>query len=99
MAGKGYFSFSMLRRLFACLALVTGLAAVGAPAQAALVDALEQMEISAERSDKGKSATCPCEERHEQQRQRGEKPTPCTEERAVRIYIPSVMLGVDRALE
>ena len=99
MAGNNYFSRTMLRRLLACLALFTGLAAVGAPVQAALVEALDQLEISAERGEDGKAATPTCEQRQEKERRKGARPAPCPEERTVRIYIPSVMLGPDRALE
>ncbi|GMM93879.1 hypothetical protein [Qipengyuania sp. MTN3-11] len=99
MAGRSYLAKPMLRRLLACLALVTGLAAVGAPAHAQLLDALDQLEISADRNDRDKPAVTPCEQRQQEQRQRGERPSPCPPERTIRIYIPSVMLGPDRALE
>ena len=99
MAGKPYLGKTMLRRLFACLALLTGLAAAGAPAQATLMGELEQLEISAERGEKDKSVASPCEQRRQEQRRNGEKPAPCLQERGVRVYIPSVMFGADRAFE
>lgn len=99
MAGRTYLRWTMLRRLLACLALVTGLAAVGAPAQASFAEALEQLEIASSQSDKAKTPAEECEARQQAQRKRGLKPAPCADERPVTIYLPTVMFGPDRALE
>jgi hypothetical protein len=99
MAGTTYFSWTMIRRLLACLALVSGLAAAGAPAHASLIEALEQLEVAGEKDEKATKETCTCEERQQEQRRRGQRVHPCAEERPVRIYLPVVMFGADRALE
>ena len=99
MMGKAYLFGAMLRRLLACLALISGLVAVSTPAHADLLEAIDRMEISAEDSDKTKTAITACEQKQQAQRQRGEKPSPCVQDRTVRIFIPSVMFGPDRALE
>ena len=59
MTGKAYLSRTMLARLLACLALVTGLAAVGAPVNATLLTASsQQVESDGSASNPSKSATC-----------------------------------------
>ena len=100
MAVKTYLRQTMLRRLLTCLAIATGLVAVSAPAQASVIGALEaQIEQSQRACEKDRSEECACIERQRQQRARGEKPAPCHTANPVRIYIPTVHLGVDRAHE
>lgn len=90
----------MLRRLLACLALITGLAAAGAPAHASMAEALNaQLEMAQRSEEPAKSEETPCAERQRQQRQRGEKVTRCRPSETVTIYIPTVQFGPDRALE
>lgn len=90
----------MLRRLFACLAFLTGLAAVGAPVHANILDAVgSQLELTQKADDSGKADKVTCAERQRQQRLRGEKITPCRPNEGVRVVIPTVMLGADRAYE
>lgn len=99
MRGKDYLGRTMLTRLLACFALLTGLAAVGAPAQAALGEAIgTAMEVTQKRDDTAKSETELCIERQRQQRRKGEKITPCKSE-TITIFLPTVQFGPDRALE
>jgi hypothetical protein len=100
MVLKTYLRQTMLRRLLTCLAIVTGLVSVSAPAQASVMGALEsQIEQSQRACEKDRSEECACIERQRQQRARGEKPVPCRTANPVRIYIPTVHLGADRAHE
>ncbi|QYU68702.1 hypothetical protein J4558_00690 [Leptolyngbya sp. 15MV] len=90
----------MLRRFFACLALLTGLAAVGAPVNAGAVDTFAA-QVGASRA----APAAPSAERAECQAQRGsmsakrERTVDCPPRRPVIIYLPTVQYGPDRALE
>ena len=99
MQWKAYLRLAMLRRLLACLAIATGLAAVSAPAQAALYQGLSAQLEQGEKAGETKRAECECQERQRAQRLRGEKPTPCDTAKPLRIYIPTVQFGADRAYE
>ena len=97
---QSYLRYTMLRRLLTCLAIATGLVAVSAPAQASVISALEaQIEQSQRACEKDRSEECACIERQRQQRARGEKPAPCRTATPLRIYIPTVHFGADRAYE
>lgn len=97
---KSYLRWMMLRRLLTCLAIATGLFSVAAPAQAAVVGTLEtRIEQSQRACEKDRSEECACIERQRQQRARGEKPAPCRTASPIRIYIPTVHFGADRAYE
>lgn len=91
----------MLRQLLALLALLTGLAAIGAPVQAAVNSAVgvgvEQPSDS--RDTETRDAQNLCADKQRKQKLRGEKVTPCKKQEPVTVYIPSVMFGVDRAYE
>lgn len=91
---------TMLRRLLACLALLTGLAAVGAPAHATIVEVVgAQVEMSQRVEDDTRDEDTACAERQRQQRLRGVKVTRCRSSEPVTIYIPTVQFGPDRAFE
>lgn len=91
----------MLRQLLALIALLTGLAAVGAPVQAAVNSAVgvgvEQPSDS--RDAETRDAQNVCADKQRKQKLRGEKVTPCKKQEPVTVYIPSVMFGADRAFE
>lgn len=97
---RPYLARTMLSRFLACLALITGLAAVGAPVNAGAVDTFAA-QVGASRSV---SAT-PSADRTECQSQRGsmsakrERTVECAPRRSVIIYLPTVQYGPDRALE
>ena len=90
----------MMRQLLAFLALLSGLAAAGVPAHAALG---EQMGVGVEQAAPGandpREAKNPCEEKQRKQKLRGEKVTPCKKPEPVVITIPTVQFGPDRAYE
>ncbi len=100
MLFKTYLRPMMLRRLLTCLAIATGLFSVAAPAQAAVVSTLEaQIEQSQRACDRDRNEECACIERQRQQRIRGERPASCRTASPIRIYIPTVHFGADRAYE
>jgi hypothetical protein len=97
---NAYLPRVMLRRLLACLALITGLAAIGAPVNAGAVDT-----FAAQVGTSKPVPAAPAVEREECQTQRGamtgkrEKSPDCRQRRTVVITIPTVQFGPDRALE
>lgn len=88
-----------MRRLFAFLALLTGLTAIGASAQANVISAsaLEVAVAAATLGDKRKQAECPIARKT--QTNRAESSKDCKEFRPVVIVIPTVQFGADRAFE
>lgn len=88
-----------MRRFFALLAIVTGLAAVGAPANAAVVNDVCQQVSSGESSSAVQTERCACEARRARDKRtitgiKGSKrPT------SVVVYIPTVQFAADRAYE
>lgn len=90
----------MLRQLFALLALLSGLAAVGAPAQAAVNTAVGiGLEQTAGVEVAPKSGKPNCTDREGDQKVRADKATPCRPAPTVVIVVPTVMFGPDRAFE
>ena len=90
----------MLRQLLTFLALLTGLAAIGAPVQAAVAGGagavLERSDFAssqAAESEKG------CEDKKQTQLGNEDKPTPCGKRKVITVYVPTVMFGADRAFE
>ena len=95
-----YLTRIMLRRLLACLAIITGRAAAGTPVHASvagLIGATLEQSQSADEPAKTEAEICAARQRL--QRERGQKVTPCPLATPVRVYIPSVYLGPDRAFE
>lgn len=89
----------MLRRLITLLALLTGLAAAGAPAQALVYDAASGVELAAgaERSCKGEVGACVGAVRPSfggRGTATHHKPA-----HAAAVVVPTVRVGVDRAYE
>lgn len=90
----------MLRQLLALLALLSGLAAVGAPAHAAIVGGADVgLEQAAEVAVASKAGKPNCGDRESQPRLRDDKATPCRPAPTVVIVVPTVMFGPDRAFE
>ena len=90
----------MLSRLLACLALITGLAAVSAPAQAAVYQAAAagvELAAGAERPCKGEACECPTGRR--QPVLGTSRKAPCKPAPVITIVIPTVQFGPDRAFE
>ncbi len=97
--GRDYLARVMLRRLLACLALLTGLASIGVPVNAGVVDTFAaQVGVSKP------APSTPSAERIECQAPRGTAGTrrdqpECRQRKPVIIYIPTIQYGPDRALE
>lgn len=90
----------MLRRFLACLALLTGLAAMGAPANAAVADALSaQVGVSKTAGCAQSSERCECIAARASSSDKREVPPRCRQRRPIVITIPTVQFGPDRALE
>ena len=98
MAISTYLGRTMIARLLAFLALLTGLAALGAPAQAFEGSVSVGVEQRADQDD-SKDAQAQCAEKQRKQKSRTEKLVPCKQQQPVTVYIPTVMFGADRAYE
>ena len=100
MMHKAYLTRAMLRRILACLALITGLAAVGTPAQARMMlDYGQQVENGSSTAQGGQRADCIASaEKMSPQGKVVAKPA-CPPRKPIVIYIPTVQLGPDRARE
>ena len=90
----------ILRRLLACLALLTGLAAIGTPANAAVADALTA-QVGVSKAAPGTPATerCECATQRGTAPGKREQAPQCKQRRPVVITIPTIQFGPDRALE
>ena len=93
-----YLRRTMIARFLAFLALLTGLAALGAPAQAFDSAVGIGVEQRADQDD-AKDAQAQCAEKQRKQKSRTDKLTPCKQQQPVTVYIPTVMFGADRAYE
>ncbi|WP_432200620.1 hypothetical protein ACRAQ7_13885 [Erythrobacter sp. W53] len=90
----------MLKRLLACFALMTGLAAVSAPAQANLTAAFgTQLESTQKHQDTKKQRRGDCQHDKRKKRELGAPTRPCAEANPIRIFLPTVQLRIDLALE
>jgi len=88
-----------MRRIFAFLALLSGILIAGAPANAAVMNEACQQVASADAAQSGKQVKCDC--RSEKRGTPGKKSSDrgCKARKPVIIYIPTVQLGIDRAYE
>ncbi|MXO85123.1 hypothetical protein GRI38_03665 [Altererythrobacter aurantiacus] len=89
----------MLKRLLTCLALLTGLAAIGIPAQAFSVAAM-----AAEVDGRDKASETPADVECEVLAPRGwqrkdVKRIRCKPVASTTIFLPTVQMGIDRAYE
>jgi hypothetical protein len=100
MLHKAYLTRTMLRRILACLALITGLAAVGAPAEARMMlDYGQQAESSPTTSQGSQQAPCSNPPQRTSAQGKVVSQPGCAPRRPIVIYIPTVQLGPDRAHE
>lgn len=93
--------FAMLRRLLACFALISGLAAIGSPVSPAMAEAVTgQVGQSVEAREAHGAEKCTCHKNTaagpEAKKCADSHPAP---RRTIRIYIPTVQFGADRAYE
>lgn len=88
-----------MRRIFAFLALFSGLLAAGAPANAAVLNEACEQVASADFTQSGKQAECDCraDKRGTPGKKDGNKG--CKTRKPIIIYIPTVQMGIDRAYE
>ena len=92
-------SLAMLRRLLACLALLTGLAAAGAPAQAAVaVSSASRMEASAAEGAATRDQAAAAPAKRAVPRKVASAPAAGPLLRTI-FRVPTVQLGGDRARE
>jgi hypothetical protein len=100
MLHKAYLTRAMLRRILACLALITGLAAVGTPAQARMMLDYGQQTENSPAVSQGSQQT-PCSAQPQRVTPQGKVLTPagCAPRKPIVIYIPTVQMGIDRARE
>lgn len=89
----------MLKRLITLLALLTGLAAAGAPAQAMVYDAGAGVELAAGAEGPCKSDACECPGAVRLSLASPPTAKACKPAPVVTVVIPTVQLGVDRAYE
>jgi hypothetical protein len=88
----------MLRKLLALLVLVTGLAAVGQPAQALVVkvDSVQAVEAGFTCTAQPGQRTSPSSVRRERD---DVQPKPCPKPPRIVLVVPTVMLHADRSRE
>lgn len=100
MRQRAYTVSSMRRQLLTLLALITGLAAFGAPASAA-VGELFGSQVQTGQTSRTDDRREECRQRKERERSpaRREDTRDCPPPRPVRIILPTVMFGADRAYE
>jgi hypothetical protein len=91
----------MLARILAAFALITGLAAVGAPAEARLFSALSQpVDAPSSGSQQGGAQQpCPLPTSKPSLASKTEVQPGCRQRKPVIIYIPTIQFGPDRAHE
>ena len=100
MLHKAYLTRAMLRRILACLALITGLAALGTPTQARMMlDVGQQVENSPAVSQGSQQAPCNVQPQRAAPQSKVATRAGCSPRKPVVIYIPTVQLGPDRARE
>jgi hypothetical protein len=100
MLGKAYLTRAMLRRILACLALITGLAAIGTPAEARIMlDTARQVETAPGVSQGSQQAPCSAAPPRTNAQGKAILQPGCQPRRPIVLYIPTVQFGPDRARE
>lgn len=99
-ASMTYLARVLIRRILTALALITGLAATGAPASAAVADVVSEQLAEASAKHTGQQAACECVYERGLDPMRQKPRIKCAAVPApVTIFIPTVQLRADRALE
>lgn len=86
-----------MRRFFALLAILTGLATVGTPASAAAVSDVCQQVTSGQSSGTTQAEHCACLAKRGGANWKGDNRKDCKRPKTIIIYIPTVQIGIDRA--
>ena len=95
-----YLWAAMLRRILTCLALITGLAAFGAPAEARMMlDSGQQVENTMAGAQGAPTASCVPASQKASSQLKSRPSGDCKRRKPVVIFIPTVQFGPDRALE
>ena len=90
----------MRRHILTLFAFLTGLSAFGLPAHAAMGEVFGQQVQSDTRSEKqGQREECQARKDDERNPVKREGIRDCPPQRKVKIYLPTVMVGSDRAVE
>ncbi|MDN3645600.1 hypothetical protein QWY75_05190 [Pontixanthobacter aestiaquae] len=88
-----------MRRLIALLALLSGLAAAGAPVTAAQVSDVCDRITSSESAEAGKVQACKCRESRRNSSGKADTTKGRKSCKPVVIFIPTIQFGADRAYE
>ncbi|MBX7483574.1 hypothetical protein [Qipengyuania qiaonensis] len=94
-----YLNDAMLRRLITLLALLTGLAAAGAPAHAVIYNEASGVELAAKAEKARKGDACECSRVNRQSFDTIRAKKPCKPAPVITVVIPTVQFGVDRSYE
>lgn len=88
-----------MRRFFALLALLSGLAACGAPATAAQISDVCDRITSSETANPADVEACKCREPRRDAAGKVDTAKGCKALRPVVVFIPTIQIGADRAYE
>jgi len=90
----------MRRQILTLLALLTGLAAIGTPANAAMGEMFgPQVQSGSQSTAEQRRQECHKQKQAERSPVRRESVKDCPPPKRIKIYLPTVMLGSDRATE
>ena len=90
----------MRRYFLTLLALITGLAAIGTPASAAMGELLgAQVQTGSQNRAEEKREECRIRKERERSPVKREDARDCIQPKPLKIYVPTAMFGIDRAYE
>jgi hypothetical protein len=91
LRGRPYLTGTMLRRILACFALITGLTAAGSPVEARVMAVMTQSVVEASQAQQQASATaCEAIQQRASLRKKGAVSAPCRPRKPVVIVIPTL---------
>lgn len=100
MLGKAYLRRTMLGRILAAFALITGLAATGTPASARMLTAVsQQVDANNQAQQAATQVPCPVVGTRNGLNTKVAAQAGCRARKPVIIYLPTVQFGADRAFE
>ncbi|GAA4036893.1 hypothetical protein [Parerythrobacter jejuensis] len=90
----------MRRQILTLLALLTGFAAMGVPASAAVGEMFgPQVQSGAEAKAEERREECRLRKERDRSPVKRESIKDCKPRKSVKLYLPTVMFGIDRAYE